>query len=227
MTTYTYDPLIGKTSETDPTGKSVIYQYDGLNRLQTVRDQDNNILKQYDYKYQAKPVPQVFNAYFVNSTNYPAGITTATIDVPAPGLTSTLPVVLTAGSHTVSLSNGPSDCYSINATYYTANQTIPAITINVSSNLTITYVNACPTSIVGNLTSDVAHTTACSCTGCQYTSTVYFSGGSIGTGTQLYYDAALTQKVTGKTWFRAYSGASVVWPINSTGLISGASQSCP
>ena len=53
MTTFTYNPLVGKTSETDPSGKSIIYQYDGLNRLQTVRDQNNNILKQYDYEYQS------------------------------------------------------------------------------------------------------------------------------------------------------------------------------
>jgi YD repeat-containing protein len=61
MTTYTYNPLVGKTSETDPSGRSTIYQYDGLNRLQTIRDQDNNILKQYDYEYQqlAAPVTNV------------------------------------------------------------------------------------------------------------------------------------------------------------------------
>jgi YD repeat-containing protein len=53
MTTYTYSPLVGETSETDPSGRSQIYQYDGLNRLQTVRDQDNNIVKQYDYEYQS------------------------------------------------------------------------------------------------------------------------------------------------------------------------------
>lgn len=53
MTTYTYNPLVGKTSEMDPSGRSVVYQYDGLNRLMTVRDQDNNILKQYDYEYQS------------------------------------------------------------------------------------------------------------------------------------------------------------------------------
>ncbi|MBS1669105.1 MAG: RHS repeat protein [Bacteroidetes bacterium] len=57
MTSYTYNPLVGKTSETDPSGRSIIYQYDGLNRLQTVRDQDNNILKQYDYEYQLLGAP--------------------------------------------------------------------------------------------------------------------------------------------------------------------------
>ncbi|GGB06519.1 RHS repeat protein [Puia dinghuensis] len=52
MTTYTYSPLVGKTSETDPSGKTLTYEYDGLGRLLHVRDQDGNILKQYDYQYQ-------------------------------------------------------------------------------------------------------------------------------------------------------------------------------
>lgn len=53
MTTYTYSPLLGKTSETDPSGKSVIFEYDGLGRLQDTRDQNGNLLKQYNYQYQA------------------------------------------------------------------------------------------------------------------------------------------------------------------------------
>ena len=53
--TSTYNPLVGKTSETDPSGATTIYQYDGLNRLQTVFDQDLNVVKTYDYKYQVLP----------------------------------------------------------------------------------------------------------------------------------------------------------------------------
>jgi YD repeat-containing protein len=52
VTTYTYLPLIGITSETDPGGKTKYYEYDGFNRLLRIRDKDGNILKQYDYKYQ-------------------------------------------------------------------------------------------------------------------------------------------------------------------------------
>jgi YD repeat-containing protein len=87
LTTFTYSPLIGKTSETSPSGKSIIYQYDGLNRLQTIRDQDNNILKQYDYEYQLLAAPvyniaesgtfvkQCSTGYFGSSVTYtvPAG----------------------------------------------------------------------------------------------------------------------------------------------------------
>ncbi|MEI3800171.1 MULTISPECIES: hypothetical protein [unclassified Chitinophaga] len=52
VTTYTYAPMIGITSVTDPTGKTSYYQYDDLNRLKVILDQNGKILKQYDYQYQ-------------------------------------------------------------------------------------------------------------------------------------------------------------------------------
>ncbi len=51
ITTYTYDPLIGVTSVTDPKGISTFYEYDSHNRLKTIRDLDQNILKEYCYGY--------------------------------------------------------------------------------------------------------------------------------------------------------------------------------
>jgi YD repeat-containing protein len=55
MTTCTYNPQVGKTAEIDPSGKTLTYQYDGLNRIQTVLDQDNNVLKTYNYAVQYSP----------------------------------------------------------------------------------------------------------------------------------------------------------------------------
>ena len=49
MTTYTYDMLLGITSQTDPNGIDTSYQFDGLGRLQTINDKDNNILKLFQY----------------------------------------------------------------------------------------------------------------------------------------------------------------------------------
>ncbi|WP_027375674.1 RHS repeat domain-containing protein [Kaistella palustris] len=51
ITTYTYDPLIGVTSITPPSGIREIYKYDTANRLQSVIDVDGNILKEYQYHY--------------------------------------------------------------------------------------------------------------------------------------------------------------------------------
>jgi hypothetical protein len=55
LNTYDYVPLKGMIKETDVNGKSITYEYDALQRLLLARDFNNNILKQYDYKYQVTP----------------------------------------------------------------------------------------------------------------------------------------------------------------------------
>ena len=52
MTTYTYTPIIGMTAQCDPTNKISYYEYDSFGRLQLIKDQDNNVLKTFEYKYQ-------------------------------------------------------------------------------------------------------------------------------------------------------------------------------
>lgn len=52
---YTYKPLVGITSETDANGRIIYYEYDGLNRLSIIRDNNNNILKKICYKYTGQP----------------------------------------------------------------------------------------------------------------------------------------------------------------------------
>lgn len=51
VTTYTYDPLIGVTSITDPRGETIYYEYDDFNRLEYVKDAQRNILSKNDYHY--------------------------------------------------------------------------------------------------------------------------------------------------------------------------------
>lgn len=51
MTTYTYDPLISITSQSDANNRTTYYDYDRFGRLKVVKDQDGKILKAYDYKY--------------------------------------------------------------------------------------------------------------------------------------------------------------------------------
>lgn len=55
MKTFTYEPLVGITSETDPSGKTIFYEYNNWGELKLIKDDQGNILKQYDYQYQ-KPV---------------------------------------------------------------------------------------------------------------------------------------------------------------------------
>lgn len=52
MTSYTYSPLVGMTSQCDVGSKITYYNYDKLNRLSVLKDQDGNIIKTYQYHYQ-------------------------------------------------------------------------------------------------------------------------------------------------------------------------------
>ncbi len=54
MTTYTYNPLEGMTSMTDANNVVLYYEYDDLQRLSLVKDQDGNIIKRYTYNYLVK-----------------------------------------------------------------------------------------------------------------------------------------------------------------------------
>ncbi|TGE23630.1 hypothetical protein E5K02_20290 [Hymenobacter metallicola] len=51
MTSYTYQPLTGMSSQTGPDGRTVFYEYDGLGRLSRVRDEQGRILTQNQYQY--------------------------------------------------------------------------------------------------------------------------------------------------------------------------------
>lgn len=51
VTTYTYDPLIGVTSITDPKGYTVYYHYDAFNRLEFIKDADGNLVSENKYNY--------------------------------------------------------------------------------------------------------------------------------------------------------------------------------
>lgn len=52
ITTYTYKPLIGISSQTLPDGTVTKYEYDAFGRLETIRDADGQIISSYKYKYQ-------------------------------------------------------------------------------------------------------------------------------------------------------------------------------
>lgn len=51
VTTYTYDPLIGITSVTDPRGVTTYYSYDTSNHLLNIKNDDDNVLNEYKYHY--------------------------------------------------------------------------------------------------------------------------------------------------------------------------------
>lgn len=52
VTTFTYHPLIGVSTETDPNGRVLYFQYEAsTNRLESVRDHDGNLINQYKYNF--------------------------------------------------------------------------------------------------------------------------------------------------------------------------------
>ncbi len=51
MSSFTYDPLIGLTSEADAAGNIRYYEYDAFHRLSTIRDLQGNIVEDYKYNY--------------------------------------------------------------------------------------------------------------------------------------------------------------------------------
>ncbi len=53
--TFTYDPLVGVTSQCDTGNRIMYYEYDELKRLKCIRDQDKNIIKKICYNYAGEP----------------------------------------------------------------------------------------------------------------------------------------------------------------------------
>ena len=51
ITTYTYKPLVGITSMTDPRGVVTYYEYDTFGRLMRTKDNEGKTLQEYDYHY--------------------------------------------------------------------------------------------------------------------------------------------------------------------------------
>lgn len=51
VTTYTYIPLVGVSTITDPNGNTITYQYDEFNRLEFVYDKNGNRLSENQYNY--------------------------------------------------------------------------------------------------------------------------------------------------------------------------------
>lgn len=51
ISTYTYKPLIGMLTATDPSGITVYYEYDTLGRLLRIKDDAGKVVEEYNYHY--------------------------------------------------------------------------------------------------------------------------------------------------------------------------------
>lgn len=51
VTYYTHKPLVGLSTVTNPRGYQMSYEYNNQNRLEFIKDQEGNILEEYEYNY--------------------------------------------------------------------------------------------------------------------------------------------------------------------------------
>lgn len=56
VTTYTYDPMVGMTSGTDPSGYTMFYEYDDFNRLKEQRDNNGLLETEHFYHYKGESI---------------------------------------------------------------------------------------------------------------------------------------------------------------------------
>ena len=90
VSTYTYNPMIGVTSITPPSGIRENYHYDSSNRLEKVIDITGKIIKEYKYNYAPMVFYNVAKSQSFTKNNCPAGMisTAYTYSVPAGQYTS-------------------------------------------------------------------------------------------------------------------------------------------
>jgi len=123
VTLYTYTPFVGVTSQTDLNGRTSYYDYDKFNRVISIRDFNQNVVKSYAYQYAPLNVPVTASP----SQSMPtitclnqAGVT---------GFTATYTNTLTSQSYSFSISAAGGTLGSVPAGTYT-------ISISKSGNTT-------------------------------------------------------------------------------------------
>ena len=111
VSTYTYNPLVGVTSITDPKGFSSYYEYDGEGRLRFVKDKDLNVLQKYCYNYKGQTIDCDDNSstsvVLYNSTSQSGSFTKN--DCTAGGSGSTVSYNQVAGAVTSTVSQADAD----------------------------------------------------------------------------------------------------------------------
>lgn len=94
ISTYTYKPLVGMTSETVSNGDVTYYQYDGLGRLQLAKDKDQKILRAYAYNYLTNSPSSIFGIYYsrlqTKNINKSNGSCSVQVTIPAGKFSSTI-----------------------------------------------------------------------------------------------------------------------------------------
>ncbi len=110
MTTYTYQPLIGMTSQCDVNNRISYFEYDAFGRVRLIKDQDKNVIKKFCYNYAGQPancdVAVPVSVTITNSLNLSGFTATYTNTVTLQQTAFTVP---TTGNLIVTLPSGTYD----------------------------------------------------------------------------------------------------------------------
>lgn len=80
MTTYSYSPLVGIRSQNNLNNQTTYYEYDELQRLILVRDQDRSIVKKIAYNYNGQTeYPNIYYNIVKTGTYYKQGCTSCQV----------------------------------------------------------------------------------------------------------------------------------------------------
>ena len=103
ITTYTYDPLIGMRSDTDPRGYTTYYEYDNFNRLEVIRDAEGNKIKEYNYNLVEQVDSETPPPSDDNYNNFSVSVVSSDYLSPLPPSTCPTSICTTGGVFTKSI----------------------------------------------------------------------------------------------------------------------------
>ncbi|WP_264524261.1 DUF5977 domain-containing protein [Flavobacterium sp. N502536] len=111
ISSYTYNPLIGVTSVTDPKGIPSYYEYDSFGRLKFVKDYELNVLQKYCYNYKGKQTDCSDNtstSEYIYKSAARSGLFTKS-NCPAGGTGQSFTYSQVAGAYTSTISQADAD----------------------------------------------------------------------------------------------------------------------
>jgi hypothetical protein len=207
MTSYTYEPLVGISTQCDLNNRITYYLYDGMERLWLVEDQDRNILKEICYNYFGLPASCMYYYNVAESGTFTRN------NCGTGGAGSSLTYTVPAGTYFSTLSQADANQKAINAVnangqaYTNANATCTFW--NVAESGTFTK-NNCAT---GGAGSSVTYTVAAN----TYSSTVSQSDAN--------QQAINAVNANGQNYANA-NGTCTFWNVATSGTYSRNNCTC-
>jgi len=111
LSTFTNNPMVGKSGVISPDGKSATYEFDGLGRMNITRDQDGNIISKACYSYAGQPLGCATATIYSNAAKSGTYVRNNCGAGYQPG---TVTYNVAAGTYTSSISQADADQQAVN-----------------------------------------------------------------------------------------------------------------